>query len=263
MPKISSCPVSLESMPVLVQAGLSLHGARAVEIHCQRGLWSLHAYHYTGRLSVGGELYAFQPGWVSLIPPGLDAEWQFPQHAPHYYAHFKAEKAKGAKPTLLLRDLGTRSVSFGALMDAITGFLPYQPTRANVRLWDLLFQLAEETDVEGSPARFHPHLQIALSLIRNHPSDKLLVGRMARQMGVCANHLTQLFKHQFGCGAREYIQRERINRACQLLRETRLQVKSIAIECGFPDLQYFNKIIRRTSGVSPTEYRQSSLVKLI
>lgn len=248
-------------MPVLVQAGLCLHGTRAVETHCQHGLWSLHAYHYAGRLTVGGSSYSFQPGWLSLIPPGQDAEWQFPQHAPHYYAHFKAEKAPETTPTLLLRDLGRRSVSFGAQFDTIVGFLPHQPTRANVRLWDLLFQLAEETDMEGPPARFHPHLQIALSVIRNHPSDKLLVGPMARQMGVCANHLTQLFKHQFGCGVREYIQRERIGRACELLRETRLQVKSIAIECGFPDLQYFNKIIRRATGVSPTEYRMASLTK--
>ena len=242
-------------MPVLVQAGLCLHGTRAVETHCQRGLWSLHAYHYAGRLTVAGSSRAFQPGWLSLIPPGLNAEWQFPQHAPHYYAHFKAEKAPGAKPTLLLRDLGKRSASFGALMDEMIGFSPRQSTRANVRLWDLLFQLAEETDWEGPPARLHPHLQIALSLIRNNPSGKLLVGHMARQMGVCGNHLTQLFNDQFGCGVREYIQRERINRACELLRETRLQVKSIAIECGFPDLQYFNKVIRRATGYSPTGLR--------
>lgn len=248
----------LENMPVLIQAGLCLHGARAVESHCQRGLWSLHAYHYSGTLHVTGTTHAFQPGWVSLIPPGVDAEWHFPPHAPHYYAHFKASRSVVGTPVLLLIDLVTRSVRFCELLDEMVACFPEEPRRASVRLWDLLFQLAAPVSETRESAPFHPHLQIALSLIRNNPSEKLLVAAMARKMGVSSNHLTQIFQRQFGCGVRQYIRKERINRACELLRQTSLQVKSIAIECGFGDLQYFNKVIRKATGASPREYRQRS-----
>lgn len=79
---------------------------------------------------------------------------------------------------------------------------------------------------------------------------------LAKHIGVSHNHLTLLFQKQFGCGAWGYIHRERIERTCDLLIHSPLMVKSVAIECGFPDLQYFNKIIHRTTGYSPTEFRK-------
>ena len=250
--------LSLEASPELIQAGLCLHGAKATESHCQRGLWSLHAYHYAGRLLVKGETYRFTPGWISLIPPGVDVEWYFPHHAPHYYAHFKVTLARAGQAFPLLCDLGANSVGFCARMEEMTAFFPQFPKRANVRLWDLLFQLAEPARSAVPTRGLHPHLQIALSLIRNQPSEKLLVAALARRVGVSHNHLTQLFQRQFGYGVREYILRERVNRACELLCQTDLQVKSVAIECGFPDLQYFNKVIRRATGAAPTAYRAAN-----
>lgn len=247
----------LGSMPRLVQSGLCLHGARSVESFRQRGLWSLHAYHYKGEFKMEKTMYQFLPGWVSLIPPNFEVEWHFPQHAPHYYAHFRAgvsTKREGIS-IRILRDLGRKSSYFGTMFEDLFQFTSPNSTKANVRLWDLLFQLTEPTTTINAPLRYHPSLQIALSMIRNTPSDKLLVGEMARQMGVSHNHLTQLFQRHFGCGTREYIWRERIKRACDLLTGSKLQVKSVAIECGFPDLQYFNKVIRRATGYAPTVFR--------
>lgn len=249
--------LSLDTGPELVQAGLCLHGAKATESHCQRGLWSLHVYHYAGCFRIKGKTYRFAPGWVSLIPPEVDVEWYFPHHAPHYYAHFKAAPSRLAQAIPLLHDLGPGSVGFCTRMEEMTAFFPQSSRRANVRLWDLLFQLAEPVRATCSPGGLHPHLQIALSLIRNQPSEKILVASLARQIGVSHNHLTQIFQREYGCGVREYILRERVQRACELLVQTDLQVKSVAIECGFPDLQYFNKVIRRATGLAPSSYRSS------
>lgn len=45
--------------------------------------------------------------------------------------------------------------------------------------------------------------------------------------------------------------------ALHLLRESELDIKSIAIECGLPDMQQFNKLVRGATGVSPRACRQS------
>lgn len=82
---------------------------------------------------------------------------------------------------------------------------------------------------------------------------------MARQMGVSHNQLTLLFQKQFGCGVREFIRRERVGKARELLTRSRLPVKSIAIECGFPDLQHFNKVIRSDTGHSPRQIRAGAV----
>ena len=81
---------------------------------------------------------------------------------------------------------------------------------------------------------------------------------MARKIGVSHNHLTQAFQRSFGCGVRQFIQRERVARACHLLTQSSLAIKSIALETGIPDLQYFNKLIRRATGLSPRAYRAST-----
>jgi AraC family transcriptional regulator len=224
-----------------------------------RGLWSLHAYRYQGQMALNNETHAFRAGCVSLIPPDILVEWRFPSHAPHYYAHFKMGSSKSSPGALpFLQDLGERFERFSDLFEELIQFQNDDATRASVRLWDLLHQLRGNPTNSRANAPLHPNLQIALSIIRNRQSETLWVGEIARTMGVSDNHLTQLFKNHFGCGAREYLQRERISRASHLLSHSSLSIKSIANEVGIPDLHYFNKLIRKTTGFSPRDYRLKS-----
>jgi len=257
IPMIPSLAFPLDSMPELIQCGLCTHGARAVETFCQRGLWSLHVYHYTGQIQFRSRAYAVHPGWASLLPPDENVTWEFPPHAPHYYAHFRVRKSKtdGIRAPLL-QALGMQRDRFDLAIGEMVRFFPEPGTRAHVRLWDLLHRYAATAE-SGAPGEgLHPAVQIAVSIIRNSPSERIWVSDIARQMGVSHNHLTLLFQKHLGCGVREYIRRERIDRACIQLRKTQIPVKAIAAECGFPDLQYFNKIIRTVTGQSPTALRK-------
>jgi AraC-like DNA-binding protein len=59
----------------------------------------------------------------------------------------------------------------------------------------------------------------------------------------------------------EFLLSQRLRRAHQLLTTPRFldrTISSIAFECGFSDLSYFNKTFRRAFGASPTEIRLSS-----
>lgn len=247
----------LDSRPAIAQCGLCLHGSRAKESFCMRGLWSLHAYHYHGEIQIQNRTFPFRAGSASLIPPETTVEWHFPSHAPHYYVHFEEGVSDAARiPMPLLTDLGNRFDRFSEQLEELLHFHGHDRPRAEVRLWDLLYQLDNERVPQHAETPLHPNLQIAMSIIRSRQSEPLLVGDIARQMGVSHNHLTQIFQAHFGCGAREFIQRDRISRACHLLSHSSLPIKSIAIETGLPDLQYFNKLIRQATGRSPRAYRE-------
>jgi len=221
-----------------------------------RGLWSLHAYRYHGEMHLSGRMFAFRAGCVSLIPPDMLVEWRFPSHAPHYYVHFKAGPSNGPATSLpFLQDMGSHFDRFSELFEELIEFHIHDRLRAEIRLWDLLYQLHGDETIRPTDMRLHPNLQIALSIIRNQQSESLRVGDIARKMGVSHSHLTQLFKKHFDCGAREYIQRERIAQAIHLLSHSSLSIKSIAIEVGIPDLHYFNKLIRKAVKMSPRNYR--------
>jgi AraC family transcriptional regulator len=249
--------IDLRRSPKIAQVGLSLHGSRSVESFQLHGLWSLHAYRYQGKICVDGNRFPLKGGCVSLIPPEKLVEWSFPSHAPHYYVHFEMQPSDGVLAELpLLQNLGENFDRFCDQFEQLIQFQMSDPERASIRLWDMIYQLKCEPTGFKSGQPMHPSLQIALSIVRSQLSNDIQVGRMARSMGVSHNHLTTLFLRHFGCGAREYIQRERLKRACHLLTHSSLSIKSIAIETGIPDLHYFNKSVRKYTGQSPSEYRR-------
>lgn len=249
----------LHMRPRLVQCGLCLHGAKATEAHCQNECWSLHFYHYAGTMRTGGVTYPFHSGCVSLIPPKCEVEWHFPPHASHYYAHFKCGTSTTRRGVQIpmIRLSGALPPGLGnQFEELVLHFNTGERLRANVRLWDILFQFAHPGSSPVSGANLHPKLQIALAVIRNSTDQNPSVQRVASGMGVSRNHLTRLFQKEFQCGAKEYIRRERVGRALTLLEHSSLSIKSVALACGFFDLSHFNKTVRAKTGISPTQYRQ-------
>lgn len=115
------------------------------------------------RFCCGGG-FEFAQGWASLIPPDEEVSWQFPNHAPHYYAHFRAvSKSRETASLPLLRDLGRDWVRFDRDVEELVRFFPKNELRARVRLWDLLHQYAAGQEPGETDSSFHPHVQIALS----------------------------------------------------------------------------------------------------
>ena len=210
-----------------------------------------------------GISHPFLQGSVSLIPPGCEAEWRFPPHASHYYAHFKCVPRSNRSNVSIpvLRPSYAIPPSFGNQFDELVRFFNSgEHQRANVRLWELLFQIARPGPSPPTGKHLHPNLQIALAVIRNSPSQKLTVQRLAAGMGISRNQLTRLFQKEFQCGAKEYIQRTKITRALDLLEHSALSLKSIAVSCDFCDLSHFNKAIRAKTGLCPTRYRSAKRI---
>lgn len=253
---VSSFPIQVRPQPV--QCGLCLHGAKAFEVHCQEECWSLHFYNYAGTLNIAGKSLSFESGSVSLIPPGHQVQWHFPPHASHYYAHFKSRpRSQGGSVNIhLLSSVDAIPEGIGGQFDELVRFFAAgEVLRASVKLWDLLFQIAQPSSLPAFSHNLNPTLQIALAVIRNNPGKNLRVQNLATQMGVSRGQLTRLFQKEFQCGVKEYIQRANIARAKGLLHRSAMSIKSIAVSCGFNDLSHFNKKIRRETGVSPTQYR--------
>jgi len=49
---------------------------------------------------------------------------------------------------------------------------------------------------------------------------------------------------------------QRIQHALSLLKETDLSIEEIARHSGYTDPDYFARVVRKTVGVSPTEFRR-------
>lgn len=80
--------------------------------------------------------------------------------------------------------------------------------------------------------------------------------KIAKQLGLSPNYLSNLFTRHFGENFTDYLNRYRIEKAKELLTKGRYKVGCIAAMVGFSDDDYFRKIFKRFTGMNPSEYIQ-------
>lgn len=81
---------------------------------------------------------------------------------------------------------------------------------------------------------------------------------LAGQLGLPDYTLSRTVRRATGATFQELLQKKRLSRAAQLLRETRLPVADIIAAAGYDNTSYFYRIFRQSFLMSPKEYRQSA-----
>ena len=95
----------------------------------------------------------------------------------------------------------------------------------------------------------------ARKFIEEHSDGELSLGKVAKAVNISANHLSEKFKQVTGINFVDYVARARFKNACELLRNPDLRVSEIAFAVGFQSLSQFNRVFKKLSGKSPTQYR--------
>jgi AraC-like DNA-binding protein len=99
----------------------------------------------------------------------------------------------------------------------------------------------------------------ARKYIEEHADEELSLTEVAQVVNMNANHLSENFKQVTGTNFVEYVARTRFANACNLLRNANLRISEIAFAVGFQSLSQFNRVFKRLSGKSPTQYRAASV----
>jgi AraC-like DNA-binding protein len=86
-------------------------------------------------------------------------------------------------------------------------------------------------------------------------AQPLDVPALARVAHVSAAHFSRQFRDTFGESPHRYLQRRRVERAMELLRETDRDVTSICLDVGFNSLGTFSRTFREIVGEPPSAYR--------
>lgn len=107
--------------------------------------------------------------------------------------------------------------------------------------------------------RYSPVIRKVVDYISRSFNSTITLKAMADQFGINSSYLSTLFKKETGKSFTEYIMETRMTFAMQLLLQTDLPISAIAVECGIPDNNYFARIFKTRTGVSPLQYRQNNL----
>jgi len=107
-------------------------------------------------------------------------------------------------------------------------------------------------------ARYSQVVQRVILQIDADPAGDLSLRALAQRQNINASYLSDLFRRETGKTLTEYVSQRRVEEALRLLAGTSLQIQTVAQYCGIPDVNYFARVFKRYTGVSPREYRAAA-----
>ena len=107
---------------------------------------------------------------------------------------------------------------------------------------------------EGTSSEDDAVVKEMLAFIRQHYREKLVLQDVVDALNYSETFLNKKFKKQMGTTFIEYLNRFRIQKALELLREGSTAVQDVSWQCGIGDYKYFNMVFKKYIGCSPKEY---------
>ena len=204
-------------------------------------------------LEEDGIPYELYPEDVLLLEPQkMHRGTQF-SHEPvsFYWLHFKTNAPISPKKLSLSNGYEIKSFLKALLHKVNTpGYTVEEKDALSLLiLKELCFHAENQT--QESDAFFHQLTEY----IRINLSEPLSVKSLALHFGYNKTYLSRRFKQFCGIGLKEYLFREKMNRAKDLLLHSSYSVKEIAGMCGYSEENLFLKFFSYHEKISPTEFR--------
>lgn len=95
-----------------------------------------------------------------------------------------------------------------------------------------------------------------LSYVEANYQNSVTLGAFCEKKHYSMPYISRRFKQETGMTVREYLQKVRVERSCELLAGSDMRISEIAREVGYEDIKFFNQVFRRLMKLSPRDYRK-------
>ena len=102
----------------------------------------------------------------------------------------------------------------------------------------------------------------ALRYMWDHIAESPRVSKIAAATGVSRRKLERHFRTYLHRSVNEELNRKRIERCCELLTSTKMNIEDVARQVGFNTEKYFYMVFRKAIGSTPRKYRLAQLAKI-
>ena len=123
----------------------------------------------------------------------------------------------------------------------------------------LSYKLEELSEIYGEKKgiSYSQPITKAMEIVEeNYGDEELSANIIAKQVGLSNSYFSTKFKEEVGTGITDYINTVRIQHAKKMLDEETYMIYEVAEKTGFGSSQYFSKIFKQITGLTPNEYKR-------
>lgn len=217
----------------------------------------------TANLKIEGRCIPLKRGDIFFTFPHQCCEIEYSDDFTFLYISFNGNSAQGLLKSLHISKDNCYFSDFEKVIDFwMTSIRRVTPVNANTLTECVLMYTLSYIDnsPEAEQGRRQDKFDSIIEYINhNFTSSDISLKRIADIFFYTTKHLSFLFSKRMGIKFTQYLNDLRINYAIKLMKTTDLSITDIAFKCGYSDRIYFSKVFKRVSGMTPKEFRDTSV----
>lgn len=117
--------------------------------------------------------------------------------------------------------------------------------------------LTDSPDSRKESSGYAPGISLVVKFINDNYDKEINVEELAKICGLSKTYFSSMFKNIFGTSPKAYVNTLRIAKAKNLLEFSDTPIKIIATSCGFNSLNTFFCAFRKSTNMTPSEFKRS------
>lgn len=220
-----------------------------------------------GKFECKGKIYELKEGDLFLIKPGLQTKYYADKDEPYEYYWIGFQ---GLKCDELVDSMGFDDenyvVHYGKSERLITLFENsyYYTKEISIKqylnvyknMYEILFLLSNKDTFYKKKYQGEDVMKNAISFIEEHYMEKIGVENIAKAISLSRSQTYRLFMENLGIPPSKYLLNYRLDKAINLVLQTKLSIKEIAFSCGFSNVSHFISLYRKKGAFTPIENRK-------
>jgi len=220
-----------------------------------------------GWIKLNGAEYQLIPNTYIILPKNIPHHYGSSSKEPWsiYWLHFSGEQADL---------LYSRYVAYG---EEGPRYLPYQENR--IELFQQIIQALENdsgnaeieltylkllqfvgsfiyTDSASKESSIDDAITASVKFMKQNLQKNFSIQELAGQANYSVSRYSELFRLKTGYAPIQYFIQLKIQKSCQYLYFSKMNIKEICKEIGFDDPYYFSRMFKKQMGMPPLQYRK-------
>jgi signal transduction histidine kinase/DNA-binding LacI/PurR family transcriptional regulator/CheY-like chemotaxis protein len=96
----------------------------------------------------------------------------------------------------------------------------------------------------------------AMTYIHEHYAEPITRSILANHVAITERYLTHCFRQELGITPMVYLNRYRVKQAKALLEQGKRNITEVALDVGFSDSSYFNRVFKQEAGITPGAFQR-------